>query len=599
MSRIKKFILRHKRASIYTFIAMVVAIFYFWPSGDPVPEEANLLTIQQAILNKQVESATIIDARNVITVQIKNGPLNEATYVTGSGTVLQEQLRETGTPFEVITDDRSFLSRNLFIILFYTFLIGVILGGPRLLKSGLDKAMGSGSADSKKQKERPTERFKDVKGADEAISELRVIVDSLKQPDKYKTLKLDRGIIFHGPTGTGKTLLAKALAGEAGVPFYRLGGAELESKWAGELSQRLGEFFKKVSDDMESNKEAPFVIFIDEIDGMAAKRAGNQGSDRNHNTAITQLLDQIGRLFENYPNAVIIAASNRLEAIDPAVKRAGRLGKHIAMPNPDQAARRMILELNSKDLNLWPADLDGVAKLTNGLSGASVARIPQEAALLATIESGPGTTLTRHHLERATMQIVMGTLRVSAVVQPEDDQIVRVHESGHATLAMASPYHNLLIATTIPIGASGGSTWCPRVDRSLLTTESVMWQMAIPMGGREAETLDCQQLSTGGSHDIESATSIALMAVCNWGLYPGFMSNIDLNDWESHPQAEAIDHKVQTLLQEASNKAKTVLVEHEAFRHRLQSELAAHRILYSDQLEALRIELAPHTVEAR
>lgn len=596
-AKLWKNFLRHKRRYIYPLVILAaIAVNWIAPwDNSPTPQKTDISTVETAIVNKQVESATLVEYRHVILAQVRGGPLLEAQYVSDAGGDLQDKLLANGVKTDVNPDDRGWLSIVFSMFGWLIPFILIITFLPTLLQHAVATMASGGAKEASKPKERPDERFTDVKGADEAIAELKLVVDSLAKPEEYKNLKLERGVLLHGPPGTGKTLLAKAIAGEAGVPFFRLGGAELVGMFAGQTTANLGSFFKKINKDMQDDKTAPFVVFIDELDGIGTKRTGNSMADRDSNTTVTQLIDQISRLFEEYPNAIVVGASNRFDELDDALVRPGRLGKHIAMPNPDLEARRLILELNSEGFKLTADDMEGAARLTDGLSGAAVAQIPREATQIAVMDSGPGSIPTRHHIERATMQIVMGTLRTSAVIRPDDEAIALAHESGHATIAAASPYHRLLIVTTYPIQDTGGTTWAPPLNMGLFREDAVRWQLALCMGGREAEQLDLKEFSSGGGHDIESATNIALQAICHWGLFMPNPSHIDIRTWRQHPQAAEIQAKVTELIEEASLRASQTLATEHAFRESLKRQLAEARILYSDQLAALSESLLSTT----
>jgi len=549
-------------------------------------EERSLSEIQTMISAKEVRDATLFETQHRIEVHTTRGDY-QATFLADSGDRLTEQLRTSGTAFAVKIDDRSWLLRHLGEILLYSLLALTLVGGRLFTKltegGGL---MSRFVGETNYAAERPKERFSDVMGADEAIGSLRVIVNFLRNPQEHAHLSLERGILLEGPTGSGKTLLAKALAGEAGVPYYHLSGSGLSSMFVGGTSQRIELFFNKFKKQVSPDEAA--VMFIDELDGIATSRGhGYAGSRRDDNNSVTQFLHQVTSLFDSHPYVVLVGATNQLKALDEAVVRAGRFGLHIAMPNPDLGAREAILAKNSKKLALDAVDLKHVAKLTAGMSGAAVASIPGRAAVLAASMDNNTTVITQRLFEQAAMTAALGTLRHSAVVNPDDLRVSGVHESGHAVLAHLSPHHQLLVVTTIPISDSGGSTWCPRIDRMLMDKDSIMWTLMVALGGREAELLDLKQTSSGPSHDIHSATELALAAVCEWGLYDDFLARIDTECWQEHPRAAEIDGKVQQLLQEASNTARNLLTAHSQLRQRIQVGLREKRILHSDELKEL------------
>jgi cell division protease FtsH len=383
-------------------------------------------------------------------------------------------------------------------------------------------------------------------------------------------------------------MLAKAVAGEAGVPFYRLAGAAMTSMFVGATTQRIQTFFANVKKDLPTT-DSPAVVFIDEIDGIATERGGKQASDKDRNSALTQLLHEIGEMHDKYPNVVIIGATNRFDELDNALKRAGRLGTHITMPNPDLLARLDILRENAGKLKLEGVELETIAELTAGLSGASVAAVPPAAAKVARKRGGKGTPANRHDFERAAMETVMGMLRTKRFVSAENQRIAAAHESGHSVLAYASPHHQLLITTTYPIKESGGSTWFAAGDRMVHTADSILWDVAVSMGGRAGEVIDQRRPSTGCGHDVQQATRLVLAVICAGGVYDDFITEVDVRNWQDHPLAGKISEKVQEVLAEGMKLAQETLLKHAAYRSAIQEELLDKRILHSDELAALAL----------
>lgn len=578
MSKIKAWLKRYKRYVIYAVSAVVVLGFMIWPSA-PEAQERTLTQIQGMVAQHQVREAKIFEAQSSIQVRTDKGTFT-ATFLADSGDRLTEQLEAAKVPYKVESDDRGWLARNFGSIIFYLLMLTLIMG-PMLLAKGGKGIAGSIIGKTDYAAERPKERFTDVVGAEEAIGHLQGVIDFLREPEKYEGVRIERGILFEGPTGTGKTMLAKALAGELGLPFYHLSGAGLSSVWSGGTSERIERFFAKLIKETSSNQGA--IVFIDELDGIASKRGGEHGADRDRNTSVTQLLHQVSMLFDKRPCIILVAATNRIENLDEAIIRPGRFGLHIAMPNPDRKARLGILQANAGGLG-DDANLVAVADITAGMSGADLASIPHRAAALSRRN---GAESTQRLLEQAAMEAAFGTLRHSVVLSPEDQQGTAVHESGHSLVAHLSPYHSLRVATIIPIKESGGSTWCPPIDHMVMTREGLMWNLMVWSGGQEAELLDVGQASSGAAHDIQNATDLALEAICRWGIFDGFVTSIDTRYWQEHPQAGAIQAKLQELLDEASKKARRLLTEYEVLRRLLQEELKEKRILHSDELAEL------------
>lgn len=576
--KLKSFFSAHGKKLLLAAPFAVVLALVLWPSSDP--EDRSMSEIQTMISQREVKEAQLFDAQHRIEVRTDKGSFR-SNFLAEMGNELVAQLHDAGVNYKVDSDEQNWLVRNIGTILLCTLFGFILLGRFLFARSGslLDGVLGNTDYEA----QQPKERFKDVMGADEAIANLKVVLDFLRNPAKYVHVKIERGILFIGPTGTGKTLLARALAGEAGVRFYQLSGAGLTSMFAGGTTERIDRFFKKLEKEIEPSQAV--VVFIDELDGIATRRAGDSRADRDKNTAVTHLLQKVTDFLASHPYAILVGATNRIEALDKAVIRSGRFGLHIAMPNPDQAGRKAILDINSDGVEVHDSvDLSHVATLTAGMSGADVAGIPGRASVLAAQQNSDSIVVTQRLLEQAAMEMVMGTLRHSAYVCPEDLKIYGIHESGHAVIAHLSPYHWLLVVTTIPISDSGGSTWCPAKDRGVMDREGVIWDLMISLGGREAELLDQGCTSSGPSHDIQRATALARTAVCQWGISDNFLEYVNPHHWEEHPRANVIDREVRSLIKEAQEKTRELLRNYEGLRKRLQGELAEKRILHSDEL---------------
>jgi ATP-dependent Zn protease len=583
-SRISKF-LKNKPGLAIGILCFVILMSMRAYGTFGGPEDTPYPVVVTAITDRQVAEATLYDSEQSIHVKLKDGRELQTLYVEGAGLVLQEQMRANQVPFVVKpgTDD-------WFLRMLGAYGVPLFIGGLLLLAIFI----GGRARQHKMQVERPTIRFSDVKGADEAIQKLEMLRRLITEPKRYGRLKPARGVLLNGESGVGKTFLAQALAGEAGVPFFRTSGSDLVSGWGGRTSSKIKTMFTTIR-QLFPDRTAAFIVFIDEFDGIGGKRTGGANADRDKDTSVATLLNETGRLLQDYPHAILIAATNHPDRIDPALRNSHRFGLHITMAKPDRSARLAILQANATELNIDPVELESIADLCKGMSGSETSKIPSEAGMIAASKLGPEAPITRRHLERAAMEVAMGTPRDSAVVPEEDERIARIHESGHATLAQASPFHELLIATTIPIGESGGSTWIANDERGMWTHERVKWELAIAMGGREAEKLVNESLdfhpdlrvSTGASHDIERATRLALTMVCRGGLYPGFTTYIDMDNWEAHPRALEVDLKVVELIDEASKFAAEQLRMHAAFRRAIEHDLTDDRMLYSDELEEL------------
>jgi len=388
-------------------------------------------------------------------------------------------------------------------------------------------------------------------------------VDAISSPDAYDGPKIDQGILLYGGTGTGKTLIARAVAGEADVPFFYMSGAQLTSMFVNGSARMISNFFTSVRKSLDEGAHKSAVIFIDEMDGLAPKRTTHAigSGQQERNTTVTQLLHEMGTLFEHYPYAVVIAATNHLDLLDEAMLRPGRLGKHIPMPNPDIEARQHILEMyaHGKEVD-ENVDFKSLAALTSDMSGAKVKEVVLEAERLA-YRDKKRKKLTTDDFQSAIIRIAMGVPRVSAKVHDNDLLISAIHESGHTVAALHTKRFMLQYVTIIPIAESGGSTWHTRDDRKLTTENILSEELTVLMGGLAAEQLfnPNQSPSAGSSHDLMVATQLAAQMVCTTPI-GGVLMSIDPNNWEKHPQAKLIDSVIQGMLDKALADA-TALIE--------------------------------------
>ncbi|ROR32058.1 ATP-dependent zinc metalloprotease FtsH [Inmirania thermothiophila] len=416
-------------------------------------------------------------------------------------------------------------------------------------------------------------KFDDVAGVDEAKEELREIVAFLKDPKGYGRLgaRIPKGVLLVGPPGTGKTLLAKAVAGEAGVPFFSISGSEFVEMFVGVGAARVRDLFE------QARGRAPAIIFIDELDALGRARGlGPVGGHDEREQTLNQLLVEMDG-FDPSEGLVILAATNRPEILDPALLRAGRFDRQVLVDRPDRRGREAILRVHMKKVKL-AEDVDAakVAELTPGFSGADLANLVNEAALLATRRGAEAVTMD--DFTRAVERIVAGLEKKNRVLNPREREVVAYHEMGHALVAMAlpgtDPVHKVSI---IPrgIGALGYTIQRPTEDRFLMTREELENKMAVLLGGRAAEHLVFGHLSTGAADDLAKATEIARSMVTRYGMderlgfvaydetRPGFLG-IAQQPGERHYSEETareIDRAVRALVQGAFERARAILEE--------------------------------------
>lgn len=358
--------------------------------------------------------------------------------------------------------------------------------------------------------------FKDVAGADEALEELKEVIDFLKNADKVKSLggKMPKGILLVGSPGTGKTLIAKAIAGEAGVPFFSTNGAEFVEMFVGVGAARVRDLFE------QAKKTAPCIIFIDELDALGKTRHSNimGGNDEKEQTLNQLLVEMDG--FDTQGGIIILAATNRPEMIDPALLRAGRFDRQVVVDRPDRKGREDILKIHSKKIKMTPeVDLDAIAGLTPGFTGADLANLVNEAALIATRENA--TAVNMNHFTLAFERSIAGIEKKNKILNPKEKEVVSYHEMGHTLVGYFMRHDDKIHKVSIiphGIGSMGYTIQRPTEDRYLMTKEDLENKMAVLMAGRASEMLIFGQLSTGAADDLVKATNIAREMVMRFGM---------------------------------------------------------------------------------
>jgi cell division protease FtsH len=513
---------------------------------------------------------------------------------------LAKSLSESGVKYSRVLENnwvRDVLSWVVPTLLFFGIwmLIARRMGGGGLGAGGF---MSVGKSKAKVYVETDTKvTFKDVAGVDESKAELEEIVHFLKDPKAHGRLgaRMPRGVLLVGPPGTGKTLLAKAVAGEAAVPFFSISGSEFVEMFVGVGAARVRDLFE------QAREKAPCIIFIDELDALGRARAGGQmspGHDEKEQT-LNQLLVELDG-FDSTVGIVLLGATNRPEILDPALLRAGRFDRQVLVDRPDKKGRKEILEVHAKKVKLsTAASLEEIAGLTPGFTGADLANLVNEAALVATRRKGED--VTTQDFTVAIERIVAGLEKKSRILNEKERKIVATHEMGHALVAMSlpgtDPVHKVSI---IPrgMGALGYTIQRPTEDRYLMTREDLFHRMAVLMGGRVAEFLVFSHYSTGAADDLSRATEIARNMVVKYGMdtglgHPslesepgGFLGNQMLTVKKySDDTAHEVDRAVKRLMDEAFASAKSIL---ESKRSAL--ETGAARLLLQETLEAVELE---------
>lgn len=560
-----------------TYIAVAIGLMLlfqtYWTSYnqvEPIPYSRFL----QLVDSKEITNVVVGPAQ--IRGEFKT-PQDGKKYfsTTRVDPAVAEELQKRGVEFSGSAGEnllRDILSWVLPVLIFFAIWAFFIR---RLTdKQGLGGLMSVGRSRAKIYVEKVTGvTFEDVAGADEAKDELKEVVNFLKDPERYGRLgaRVPKGILLVGPPGIGKTLLARAVAGEAGVPFFSISGSEFVEMFVGVGAARVRDLFE------QARKMKPCIIFIDELDSLGRSRtAGIQGggNDEKEQT-LNQLLAELDG-FDPREGIVLLAATNRPEILDPALTRAGRFDRQIALDRPDKQARIAILKVHIKKVKASPSvDLDQVAAITQGFSGADLANLVNEAALSATRRDG--SEVTMEDFTSAVERLVAGIEKRSRILLPKERKVVAYHEMGHALVASAlpgvDPVHKVSI---IPrgIGALGYTMQRPTEDRFLIERSELVNRMAVLMGGRAAEDVVFGEISTGAADDLDRATDIARQMVTRFGMSDSLgqrvydpqrqaylgeaMLGTRPKDYSDQTNRE-IDIAVRKLVDEAYAKAKETL----------------------------------------
>jgi cell division protease FtsH len=511
---------------------------------------------------------------------------------------LVSQLQTAGV--EVSAEEREFswttllltFSPWLIFIFVWLFMIRQMQGGPKgLFSFGKSKA-------KLLTENKPKVTFADVAGADEAKEELREVIEFLKEPAKFQKLggKIPKGALLLGPPGTGKTLLARAVAGEAGVPFFSMSGSDFVEMFVGVGASRVRDLFD------QGKRNAPCIIFIDEIDAVGRHRgAGLGGGHDEREQTLNQLLVEMDG-FESNEGVILIAATNRPDVLDPALLRPGRFDRQIVVDAPDVKGREGILKVHTRKIAIaGEVNLEVLARGTPGLSGADLANLVNEAALLAARRNREKVMMV--DFEDAKDKVMMGTERRSLVISEKEKETTAYHEAGHALVARlipgTDPVHKV---TIVPRGrALGLTSYLPVDERHTYSKDYLEGRMAFMLGGRAAELLVFDQLTTGAGNDLERATDLARRMVCEWGMsekmgpltYGKKREEIFLGreisqhrDY-SEETAQMIDGEVKRIIVEAEEKAQKLLADNIDKLKRIAVALLEREILDGHEVDQL------------
>jgi cell division protease FtsH len=598
----------------YWVLAFVLLLWFqnVWQTArtvEPVPYSA----FEQALAEGRV--AEVIVGETTITGRLKTPDASGKTVIVANRVEpqLAERLSRYDVPYTRVVEStwlRDLLSWVVPALVFFALWFFVVR---RVLeRQGMGGFMSIGKSRAKVYVEKDTGvTFDDVAGVDEAKAELQEIVAFLKDPQGYGRLgaRAPKGVLLVGPPGTGKTLLAKAVAGEAGVPFFSISGSEFVEMFVGVGAARVRDLFE------QARAKAPAIIFIDELDALGRARAagGPIGGHDEREQTLNQLLVELDG-FDSTSGLVLLAATNRPEILDPALLRAGRFDRQVLVDRPDKAGRVQILRVHARKIRLASdVDLEQIAALTPGFSGADLANLCNEAALAATRRGAEAVALA--DFTAAIERIVAGLEKKNRLLNPREREIVAYHEMGHALVALAlpgtDPVHKVSI---IPrgIGALGYTIQRPTEDRYLMTREELERKIMVLLGGRAAEKLVFGHLSTGAADDIAKVTDIARDMVMRYGMdeslgyiayeaqRPQFLDvpGLASGGCPRSPETQArIDEAVRRIVMDAFERACAILQQHRALLERCARELLQRETLDEAQLRALTAELRPPAQE--
>jgi len=504
----------YKNLALWLVISLVmILLFNMMTHKDQEKKPINYTTFLTALEDGTVKEVTIQGSN------VEGKYQDETAFKTyaPSDPGLIEELRKKGVVIQAKPEeDRSFWFTMLVSWGPILLLIAVWVFFMRQMQSGGGKAMSFGKSRAKLLNDTGGQvTFSDVAGIDEAKEELEEIVSYLKEPKKFSRLggKIPKGVLLVGSPGTGKTLLARAIAGEAGVPFFSISGSDFVEMFVGVGASRVRDLF------VQGKKNAPCIIFIDEIDAVGRHRgAGLGGGHDEREQTLNQLLVEMDG-FESNEGVILIAATNRPDVLDPALLRPGRFDRQVVVPRPDVKGRTKILQVHARKVPLAPdVDLAVVAKGTPGFSGADLANLVNEAALLAARQNKE--QVDKNDLDMAKDKVLMGTERKSMVITDKEKKVTAYHEAGHALVALflpdADPVHKVSI---IPRGRAMGITmYLPEEEKYSETKNGLETTICTLLGGRVAEELIFASVTSGASNDIERATAIARKMVCEWGM---------------------------------------------------------------------------------
>jgi cell division protease FtsH len=609
---------------LYFIILMVFAVILVrvLSAGNPDVEEFNNLEFRQAVEDRAFvtdlpendpDRLTVKDEDQTVTGLYKpegGGEPKEFEYPYTSLTDVASQLNEADIPFEVDPPNNGFwftligtLAPILLIILFFIlFMSSMQGGGNRVMSFGKSRAR-------RMTKDQPKVTFADVAGAEEAVQELTEIKEFLEAPQKFQKLgaRIPKGALLVGPPGTGKTLLARAVAGEAGVPFFSISGSDFVEMFVGVGASRVRDLFE------QAKQNSPCIIFMDEIDAVGRQRgAGLGGGHDEREQTLNQLLVEMDG-FDSKSGIIMLAATNRPDILDPALLRPGRFDRQIVVDRPDLPGREKILKVHTRGKPLGAdVDVGTLARGTPGFTGADLANLVNEAALLAARHDKDQIEMIE--MEEAVDRVIAGPERKTRLISEKEKEITAYHEAGHAIVGAlqrdADPVHKISI---IPRGQALGVTMSlPTEDRFMMSRGQLMAQLAMMLGGRAAERVVFDEITTGASNDLERVTQTAKQMVTRFGMSEklgpmalGHQQGQVFMGRDFHAQPDysdeiafQIDKEIRRIVDESYDTAEDLLIRNRVLLDKLSKELIEYETVDAKHLLRLIEEYAVDEVHA-
>ena len=560
----KKILIGLTSLLVILVIAIVTTTFILKNNKDKKDTELAYTDLIKEISEGKIEKVEMTVGSTSIKVKVKDDEKEKNSIVPNTEafiTLVQQKVAE-GNQIELIQKQKNGFTQFLTILInFFPTFIMIALFVMIYKMQGLGGEKGKVYEDT----ERKTKvRFNDVAGLDEEKEELIEIVDFLKTPEKFTKMgaKIPRGVLLYGKPGTGKTLIAKAIAGEANVPFISMSGSEFVEMFVGLGASRVRKLFEK------ARKLAPCIVFIDEIDAIGARRTGNSGGESENNQTLNQLLVEMDG-FSSEETIIVLAATNRPEMLDKALLRPGRFDRQITIPAPDIRGRLEILKIHAKDKKVSDdVNLESIAEDTAGFTGAELANILNEAAIIATINKHE--EIENDDIEEAVKKVTVGLEKKERVISDKDKKLTAYHEAGHAVVGRYLPTQsNVKEVSIIPRGVAGGYTmYKSDEDKYYISKTEMQERLTALLGGRAAEKLVLNDISTGASNDIEVATNIARDMVTKYGM-SDVLGPIDFKGKEPYEMqlfgeniGDKIGQEVKLLIDTAYERAQQLLIEH-------------------------------------